>query len=67
MGFVSRFIDNAAHIGGLVSGFAVAVILAERFDWEEYRRSAIPRAVTAIGAAMVAAFVVWKLVPVPAA
>lgn len=67
MGFIARFVDNAAHIGGLVSGFAVAVILAERFDWEEYRRSAVPRAITAIGAAMVAAFVVWRLVPAPAA
>ena len=67
MGFVARFIDNAAHIGGLVSGFLVAVILAERFDWEEYRRSAIQRAMLAVGAALVAAFVVWKLVPVPVA
>ncbi len=65
MGFVARFIDNAAHIGGLVSGFAAAVILAERFDWDEYRRSAVPRSMAAIGAALVAAFVIWKLVPVP--
>jgi rhomboid protease GluP len=67
MGFISSFIDNAAHIGGLVSGFAAAVILAERFDWEEYRRSAVQRSILAIGAAMVAAFVIWKLVPVPVA
>ncbi len=65
MGFIARFIDNAAHIGGLVSGFAAAVILAERFDWEEYRRSAIPRAMTAIGIAMVAAFAIWRLLPAP--
>lgn len=67
MGFISSFIDNAAHIGGLVAGFAAAVILAERFDWEEYRRSAIQRSILTIGAAMVAAFIVWKLVPVPVA
>lgn len=67
MGFISSFIDNAAHIGGLVSGFAAAVILAERFDWEEYRRSAVQRSILAIGVAMVAAFVIWKLIPVPAA
>lgn len=67
MGFVSSFIDNAAHIGGLLSGFAAAVILAERFDWEEYRRHALPRALAAIGAALVAAFVLWKMLPVPAA
>ncbi|GAA4403759.1 rhomboid family intramembrane serine protease [Quisquiliibacterium transsilvanicum] len=67
MGFISSFIDNAAHIGGLLSGFAAAVILAERFDWEEYRRSAVQRSILAIGAAMVAAFLVWKMVPVPVA
>jgi len=67
MGFISSFIDNAAHIGGLVSGFAAAVILAERFDWEEYRRSAVQRSMVAIGAAMVAGFLIWKLLPVPTA
>ena len=67
MGFVSSFVDNAAHVGGLIAGFVTAVLLAERFDWEEYRRSAIQRACLAIGISMVAAFVIWRLVPVPVA
>ena len=67
MGAVSSFIDNAAHIGGLVSGFLLALLLAEKFDVDEYRRSAVTRAMAAIGASMVAAFVLWRLLPVPGA
>jgi len=67
MGFTSKHIDNAAHIGGMLSGFAMATIMAGKFDWEGYRRSAFTRAVMATAAAMIAAFLVWKLLPAPAA
>lgn len=67
MGVVSSFIDNAAHVGGLVSGFLVAIVLAEKFDHEEYRRSAMTRAIAAIIASMAAMLAIWKLLPVPAA
>lgn len=67
MGVVSSFIDNAAHLGGLVSGFLLALVLAAKFDREQYQRSAIPRAVAALSVSMVAAFAIWKLLPTPSA
>ena len=67
MGFLSTFIDNAAHVGGLISGFLIAVILAEKFDHDEYRRSAITRAIGALIASMAVALVIWKMLPVPSA
>lgn len=67
MGVVSTFIDNAAHVGGLVSGFLIALVLAEKFDHEEYRRSAVTRAIAVIVASMAAMLVIWKLLPVPTA
>ena len=65
MGFLTPHIDNAAHIGGLVSGFLMATVMAEKFDWEEYRRSVVTRAMLAVAGALVAAFVMWKLLPGP--
>lgn len=64
MGFVGSHIDNAAHIGGLIGGFAMATIMAEKFDWEEYRRAGLVRATVAVAAALVALVVLWKLLPV---
>ena len=66
MGFTSSHIDNSAHIGGLVSGFVIASIMAEKFDWEEFGRQALPRALGALALALVAGFGLWKLLPVPA-
>jgi rhomboid protease GluP len=65
MGFTSSHIDNSAHIGGLVSGFAMAVIMAGKFDWEAFRRGAAPRALAALALALVAGFGLWRLLPVP--
>ncbi len=65
MGFTSGHIDNAAHIGGGVAGFLLAMIMAEKFDWEEYRRQAIPRLLAAISASLVAAYLIWNFLPKP--
>jgi len=67
MGFVVGFIDNAAHIGGLVAGFAMGAVLAGKFDPDVYRRQAILRAGVAIGVAAVVLMGAWTLLPVPAA
>lgn len=66
LGFTSGVVDNAAHLGGLVSGFALATIMAEKFDWAEYRRNAASRAMLAVGASMVVAFLAWRMVPASA-
>jgi rhomboid protease GluP len=63
LGFTSGVVDNAAHVGGLVSGFALAWIMAEKFDWADYRRNAVSRALVAVGAAIAAAFILWQLLP----
>ncbi len=65
MGFTVSFIDNSAHIGGLVSGFMLAWIMAERFDWDQYRRQGLMRALLACGLALGAAVIMWSMVPVP--
>ena len=67
MGFVGTHIDNAAHIGGLIGGFAMATIMAEKFDWEEYRRAGLVRATVAVALALVALVALWKLLPAMAA
>jgi len=67
LGFTSGVVDNAAHIGGLVSGFALAAIMAEKFDWAEYHSSAVSRAFVAVSVALVAAFILWQLLPAPRA
>jgi len=64
LGFTSGVVDNAAHIGGLASGFALATIMAEKFDWAEYRRNAVSRALVAVGAAVAVALVGWRMLPV---
>ena len=63
LGFTSGVVDNAAHVGGLVSGFAMAWIMAEKFDWADYRRNAVSRALVAVGAAIAAAFILWQMLP----
>jgi rhomboid protease GluP len=67
MGFVVGFIDNAAHIGGLVGGFLMGIVLAEKFDPDQYRRQGLVRAAAAIMLAVFALGAVWKLVPAPPA
>jgi rhomboid protease GluP len=66
MGFVAGFIDNAAHIGGLAGGFLMGLVLAEKFDADEYRRQALPRAAVGSVLAAAALWAGWCLVPMPA-
>lgn len=63
LGFTSGVVDNSAHLGGLFSGFALAWIMAEKFDWADYRRNAVWRALLAVGLAMIAAFILWQMLP----
>jgi len=65
MGFAATHIDNAAHIGGLIAGFGMASVMAEKFDWDEYRRRGLQRAAFAVAIAAAALVVVWALVPPP--
>jgi rhomboid protease GluP len=67
MGFMAGFIDNAAHIGGLASGFLMGVVLAERFDDEQFRRQAMVRAAIAAAGAAALLLAAWKLLPTPVA
>lgn len=63
MGFVASHLDNAAHIGGMIGGFALATVMAEKFDWEEYRRAGLVRATLAIGGAIAVLVLIWNLLP----
>jgi rhomboid protease GluP len=59
-GAVTPGIDNGAHVGGLVAGAALALILPERFDLEHFRRTVRLRAplaalLMAVAVAVVAA------------
>jgi rhomboid protease GluP len=67
MGFLISFIDNSAHIGGLVSGFAMGVILAGKFDVEQYRRQGVTRAAIAVALAGMVLLGAWTLLPAPVA
>lgn len=64
MGFVSSHIDNAAHLGGMAAGALLGLVLAEVFDWDEYRRQASGRLMIALAAVVAGAWVVWQMVPV---
>ncbi len=65
MGFTIANIDNAAHIGGLVSGFALASVLAEKFDLEEYKSSRYPRLALTCVAAILTIWFIWRSVALP--
>jgi rhomboid protease GluP len=65
MGFVAGFIDNAAHIGGLAGGFVMGLVLAEKFDADEYRRQALVRAAAAVVLAASVLTLAWKFLPSP--
>jgi rhomboid protease GluP len=66
MGFTIANIDNAAHIGGLISGFALASVLAEKFDWEEYKSTRYPRLAVTCVASVLAIWFIWRSVALPA-
>jgi len=65
MGFVAGFIDNAAHIGGLVAGFAMGALLAGKFDVEQSRTQGLVRLAAAVVLAAFALHSAWRLLPVP--
>jgi rhomboid protease GluP len=67
MGFVVGFIDNAAHIGGLIGGFVMGTVLAEKFDHDEFQRQAPMRAVAACGLALIVLTGLWSVLPRAAA
>lgn len=66
MGFTVGFVDNAAHLGGLAAGFLMGVVLAEKFDEDEFRRRAPLRAAAAIAVAAIALWGAWSVLPLPA-
>jgi rhomboid protease GluP len=66
MGFTIANVDNAAHIGGFISGFALASVLAEKFDWEEYKSSRYPRLALASTASVLVMWFIWRSVALPA-
>lgn len=64
-GFAQQGIDNAAHIGGLLGGCLIALILPERFDKEKFQQQT-SRSIAAIMAAGMAVTVLAATAP-PAA
>ena len=61
-GFAQQGIDNAAHIGGLLGGCLIALILPERFDKEKFQRQTM-RAIAAVMVAGMAITVVVTTAP----
>jgi rhomboid protease GluP len=61
LGFTVPHIDNSAHIGGLVTGAILGVVLAERFDRAEFQRQALPRALVAIAIVGASGAGLWRL------
>lgn len=53
-GFAKEGIDNAAHIGGLLGGALMALILPERFDPAHFARAYMRRAAMALAATVLA-------------
>jgi rhomboid protease GluP len=47
-GLGKQGIDNAAHVGGLIGGCALALMLPERFDMEHFRRTFKWRTIAAL-------------------
>jgi rhomboid protease GluP len=60
MGFTIGVVDNAAHLGGLIAGFIMALLLVERFDWVTYRRQGLWRALLTLCLAAGAATTLWR-------
>ena len=61
LGFTAGFIDNAAHVGGLAGGYLMGMVMAEKFDADEFRRQGPARAVVAIVLAALLLGGVWSL------
>ncbi len=62
-GLTKPGVDNAAHIGGLVGGCMLAMILPARLDMDRYRRLLPGRAAMALAAAGVGIAVLATLAP----
>ncbi|MEZ5659667.1 MAG: rhomboid family intramembrane serine protease [Burkholderiaceae bacterium] len=62
-GFAFSVIDSAAHIGGLISGFLLALVLAKRFDWDRYRLQARRRGALAVATSLLLAVLTWQWLP----
>jgi rhomboid protease GluP len=62
-GFTTAGIDNAAHIGGLIAGSAIAFILPERLNKEDFEQHWKQRAVIALAVTMTAVFALMVLAP----
>lgn len=52
-GFDTAGVDNAAHVGGLIGGCALAFLLAERFDLQDFTRKVTRRLAIGIAAVLV--------------
>jgi rhomboid protease GluP len=61
LGFTAGFIDNAAHVGGLAGGYLMGMVMAEKFDADEFRRQGLVRAVVAIVLAALLLGGAWSL------
>ena len=61
MGFATPHIDNSAHLGGLVAGVLMGLMLVEKFDWDRFKRQALPRAAAAMAVSGAAAWSIWRL------
>jgi len=57
--FTQHGIDNAAHVGGLVSGFLMGFLLARPLDIEKRRSGQLPRILRAGAFGAVAIAVMW--------
>jgi rhomboid protease GluP len=62
LGYVTPAIDNAAHIGGLVGGFLVALLLAEQFDRALFRKYGTLRCAIASIASAVSLGGLWQFI-----
>lgn len=64
MGFAVPHIDNAAHLGGLVTGAVLGAIMSETFDVAEFRAQGMARAGVAIAVVLTGLFAGWRALPV---
>lgn len=65
MGFSKAGVDNAAHVGGLVAGALLGLLLPARFDAEHHARVVVGRAILAVG--LLGAALAWAAFRAPTA
>jgi rhomboid protease GluP len=59
VGFTTPGIDNAAHLGGLITGALIAVGLAEKFDRMEFATNATKRLLGTTAITVIALAALW--------